>query len=94
MPNEKWLTDVKEFKRHEEAVVHKVYLSAILDLYDRRIVAYIIRDRNNNSYVFDILDAAIAETQTAADSSGFLLHSCLYMSAQTCSARSSACSML
>ena len=41
MPNEKWLTDVTEFKWYEGPVVHKVYLSAILDLYDRRIVAYI-----------------------------------------------------
>ena len=41
-PNEKWLTDVTEFK---------VYLSAILDLYDRRIVAYMVRDRNDTKYV-------------------------------------------
>ena len=32
---------------------HKVYLSAILDLYDRRIVSYVIRDKNNNALVFD-----------------------------------------
>lgn len=38
-PNEKWLTDVTEFKWYEGITVHKVYLSAILDLYDRRIVA-------------------------------------------------------
>ena len=37
-PNEKWLTDVTEFKWYEGIEVHKVYLSAILDLYDRRIV--------------------------------------------------------
>ena len=60
MPNEKWLTDVTEFKWYEGPVVHKVYLSAILDLYDRRIVSYIIRDRNDNPLVFDTLDAAIA----------------------------------
>ena len=59
MPNEKWLTDVTEFKWYEGITVHKVYLSAILDLYDRRIVAYIIRDRNDNPLVFDTLDAAI-----------------------------------
>ena len=59
MPNEKWLTDVTEFKWYEGPVVHKVYLSAILDLYDRRIVAFIIRDRNDNPLVFDTLDAAI-----------------------------------
>ena len=42
-PNEKWLTDVTEFKWYDENKdKHKVYLSAILDLYDRRIVAYVI----------------------------------------------------
>lgn len=38
---------------------HKVYLSAILDLYDRRIVSYIIRDNNNNVLVFDTFDATV-----------------------------------
>ena len=65
MPNEKWLTDVTEFKWYEGIIVHKIYLSAILDLYDRRIVAYIIRDRNDNPLVFDTLDAAIAANPNA-----------------------------
>ena len=30
-PNEKWLTDVTEFKWYEGTEVHKIYLSAILD---------------------------------------------------------------
>ena len=34
-PNEKWTTDVTEFKWYEGPVVHKLYLSVILDLYDR-----------------------------------------------------------
>ena len=38
-PNEKWLTDVTEFKWYEGPEIRKLYLSAILDLYDRRIVA-------------------------------------------------------
>ena len=38
-PNEKWLTDVTEFKWYEGIEVHKIYLSAILDLCDRRIVS-------------------------------------------------------
>lgn len=58
-PNQKWLTDVTEFKYYEEGVKHKVYLSAILDLYDRRIVSYIIGDSNNNGLVFQTFDAAI-----------------------------------
>ena len=51
MPNEKWLTDVTEFKWYEGMTVHKVYLSAILDLYDRRIVAYVVSDRNDTEHV-------------------------------------------
>ena len=65
MPNEKWLTDVTEFKWYEGPVVHKLYLSTILDLYDRRIVAYILRDRNDNPLVLDTLDAAIAANPDA-----------------------------
>lgn len=41
-PNEKWLTDVTEFKWYEGVTVHKLYLSAILDLYDRRIVSFVL----------------------------------------------------
>ena len=58
-PNEKWLTDVTEFKWYENGEKRKVYLSAILDLYDRRIVAYVIRDSNDNPLVYDTFDSAI-----------------------------------
>ena len=40
-------------------VVHKVYLSAILDLYDRRIVSYVISERNDNPLVFKTFNKAI-----------------------------------
>lgn len=59
-PNQKWLTDVTEFKYYTGIEVHKVYLSAILDLYDRRIVSYVIGDSNNNPLVFDTFDKAVA----------------------------------
>lgn len=59
MPNEKWLTDVTEFHYYTGTEKHKVYLSAILDLYDRRIVSYIIGDSNNNALVFDTFDNAV-----------------------------------
>ena len=59
-PNEKWLTDVTEFKYYIGIEVHKVYLSAILDLYDRRIVAYKIGDHNDNPLVMNTFDAAMA----------------------------------
>ena len=58
-PNEKWLTDVTEFHYYVGLEKHKVYLSAILDLYDRRIVAYVIGDANNNDLVFRTVDEAI-----------------------------------
>ena len=58
-PNEKWLTDVTEFKWYCGPEVHKLYLSAILDLYDRRIVAYKIGASNNNKLVFDTFDEAV-----------------------------------
>lgn len=59
-PNEKWLTDVTEFKYYVGPEVRKLYLSAILDLYDKRIVAYNIADSNNNQLVFDNFDEAVA----------------------------------
>ena len=58
-PNVKWLTDVTEFKWYEGVEVHKIYLSAILDLYDRRIVSYVISEHNDNPIVFDTFKAAV-----------------------------------
>ena len=66
-PNEKWLTDVTEFKWYDENKdKHKVYLSAILDLFDRRIVTYVISDHNDNPLVFDTFDKAIAANPGAS----------------------------
>ena len=64
-PNQKWLTDVSEFKWYEGLIVHKLYLSAILDLCDRRIVSYILSDRNDNKLVFDTFDKAVQENPDA-----------------------------
>ena len=58
-PNEKWLTDVTEFKYYVGTEVKKVYLSAIFDLCDRRIVSYQIGDSNNNALVFETFDEAV-----------------------------------
>lgn len=58
-PNEKWLTDVTEFKWYEGITVHKLYLSAILDLYDRRIVSYVLSERNDNPLVYKTFDKAV-----------------------------------
>lgn len=62
-PNEKWLTDVTEFKLTNGS---KAYLSAILDLGDNSIVSYILSKSNNNQLVFDTFDRAIAENPMAS----------------------------
>ena len=64
-PNEKWLTDVTEFCYYIGPEKHKIYLSAILDLYGRRIVAYRISENNNNRLVFDTFDDAVKENPDA-----------------------------
>ena len=64
-PNEKWLTDVTEFKYYVGTEKKKLYLSAILDLYDRRIVAYVIGDSNTNPLVYDTFEQAVAMNPNA-----------------------------
>jgi putative transposase len=54
-PNEKWVTDVTEFKYGSSK---KAYLSAILDLYDGSIISYVLGHSNNNKLVFETLDRA------------------------------------
>ncbi len=60
--NEKWLTDVTEFKY---GINHKAYLSAILDIKDKRIVSYVIGHSNNNQLVFETFDLAVARNPGA-----------------------------
>ena len=64
-PNEKWLTDVTEFKYYVGPSVHKLYLSAILDLCDRRIVSFVLRDANDSALVHETLDQALAANPDA-----------------------------
>ncbi|MCL7748362.1 IS3 family transposase [Halalkalibacter alkaliphilus] len=56
-PNEKWVTDVTEFKYDSSK---KAYLSAIRDLYDGSIVSYVLGSSNNNDLVFQTFDQAKA----------------------------------
>ncbi len=61
-PNEKCVTDVTEFKYGVGTeTAGKIYLSAIIDLCDKRPVSYIISDHNDNPLVFDTFDYAIKE---------------------------------
>ena len=55
-PNQKWVTDVTEFKYGIES---KAYLSAIRDLHDGSIVSYVLGRSNNNALVFETLDQAL-----------------------------------
>jgi transposase InsO family protein len=63
-PNEKWLSDVTEFKYGYSG--QKFYLCAILDLYDNSIVSYHIRHRNDNELVFTTFKKAIKSNPKAS----------------------------
>ncbi|WP_371877746.1 IS3 family transposase [Paenibacillus plantiphilus] len=67
-PNEKWLTDVTEFKYGNS---QKAYLSAILDLHDKSIVSYVFGHSNNNPLVFETLKLALISVSESKP----LLHS-------------------
>lgn len=67
-PNEKWVTDVTEFKYGHG---QKAYLSAILDLHDKSIVSFVLGHSNNNPLVFKTLQLALE----AAPCSKPMLHS-------------------
>jgi putative transposase len=51
-PNEKWVTDVTEFHLHGE----KIYLSPILDLYNREVIAFNLEQRPVYSLVSKMLN--------------------------------------
>ncbi|MBY6283438.1 IS3 family transposase [Neisseria flava] len=53
-PNEKWLTDVTELKGSDG----KLYLSPILDLFNREIVAYAMSRNANSEMVKEMLEKA------------------------------------
>lgn len=56
-PNQKWVTDVTEFKVGEE----KVYLSPILDLYNQEVVSYEVRNSVKLPLVTDMLKMAMTK---------------------------------
>ena len=67
-PNQKWVTDVTEFRLFGQ----KLYLSPILDLYSGDIVTYTISDSPNLLMVTTMLEQAF---QKIPDNTGLLLHS-------------------
>ncbi|MEK3916151.1 IS3 family transposase [Paenibacillus sp. FSL H7-0331] len=67
-PNEKWLTDVTEFKYGQD---QKAYLSAILDIHGNNLISYVLGHSNNNKLVFETLDQALGAVPGATP----MLHS-------------------
>lgn len=67
-PNEKWVTDITEFKLFGE----KLYLSPMLDLFNGEIVAYTIDSRPTYSLVSKMLEHAC---KRLTDEDKLLIHS-------------------
>lgn len=67
-PNQKWVTDITEFVLHGK----KVYLSPILDLYNREIVTYTISERPVLQQVITMLKKAFAKNPNV---NNLILHS-------------------
>lgn len=54
-PNEVWCTDVTEFKCLDGS---KLYLSAIIDIFDKSIISYVTSTQNNNNLVMETIEQA------------------------------------
>ncbi|CAM5780528.1 IS3 family transposase [Brevibacillus borstelensis] len=67
-PNQKWVTDITEFKLFGE----KLYLSPMLDLFNGEIVAYTIDSKPRYSLVSTMLDQAF---KRLTDEDELLIHS-------------------
>ena len=68
-PNRKWVTDVTEFKIGGK----KLYLSPILDLYNREIVSYSISEHPDFAMVSEMLSGAFQKLPDKAED--LILHS-------------------
>ena len=67
-PNQKWATDVTEFKVQGK----KLYLSPIIDLYNQEIISYELSESPNFKSVMNMLDKAFKRVKA---SNNLLLHS-------------------
>jgi len=67
-PNQKWVTDVTQYKVDEQ----KIYLSAIKDLYNNEIVAYHLSINNDNELVLETFRKAF---EIRKDVTGLIVHS-------------------
>ncbi|MFB6367301.1 IS3 family transposase [Paenibacillus elgii] len=67
-PNQKWVTDVTQFRVGEQ----RLYLSTIKDLYGKDIAAFHISERNDNELVLRTFEKAFKQHK---DVSGLIVHS-------------------
>lgn len=67
-PNQKWVTDITEFKLFGE----KLYLSPVLDLFNREIVSYTIRSRPTYELVETMMNQALKRVE---ENHNLLIHS-------------------
>lgn len=67
-PNQKWATDVTEFKIADR----KAYLSPIIDMFNGEIIAYTRSDRPDLKMVMDMMHSAKRKIK---DTDGVMLHS-------------------
>lgn len=67
-PNQKWATDITEFKIGSE----KLYLSAIMDLFNGELIAYSIHSRPTYALVSTMMDEALTRLD---DNDQLLIHS-------------------
>lgn len=71
-PNQKWVTDVTQYRVGDE----RLYLSAIKDLCSTEIVAYHISKRNDNDLVLETFKAAFKKQKDATGKiAGLIVHS-------------------
>jgi len=68
MPNQKWVTDLTEFSLFGK----KLYLSPIMDLYNREIISYNISERPTFYQTMQMLDQAL---NRLPDETNLILHS-------------------
>ena len=67
-PNEKWVTDVTEFKVHNE----KLYLSPIVDLFNGEVISFNLSRHPVFAQVVDMLEKAFSKIP---DNTNLILHS-------------------
>lgn len=79
-PNQKWATDVTEFKVQDKAqtgevIGKKLYLSPIIDLFNGEIVSYALNERPDYGLVKEMLDDALNKLSLVNKDDKPIIHS-------------------